>query len=176
MSMTEDRLSRMIEMQRELQTKTYGHDFTVMSTQDRVHFIKENVLAMTDELHELLAETSWKPWAKSEFLNEEKAFSELIDAWHFMMNIMLVITPDLDSDHLANLFTSMYFMKRDVNVQRQEDGYDGQSTKCPKCKRALDDVGATVVGHSDVRGSHEVLVVCVGCATDVTHIVKVTNG
>jgi hypothetical protein len=65
MSMTEDRLSRMIEMQRELQTKTYGHDFTVMSTQDRVHFIKENVLAMTDELHELLAETSWKPWAKS---------------------------------------------------------------------------------------------------------------
>lgn len=174
--MTEDRLSRMIELQRRLQTETYGHDFTSMSTQDRVNFIKENVLAMTDELHELLAETSWKPWAKSEFLNEEKAFSELIDAWHFMMNIMIAITPDISDDHLANLFTASYFQKRDVNVQRQEDGYDGQSTKCPNCKRALDDVGATVVGHSDVRGSHELLVVCVGCATDVTHIVKVMNG
>lgn len=168
--MTEDRLSRMIDLQRELQIKTYGHDFTSMSTQDRVDFIKENVLALTDELHELLAETSWKPWAKSEFLNEEKAFSELIDAWHFMMNIMIAIAPYLDADHTANLFTASYFQKREVNVQRQEDGYDGQSTKCPNCKRALDDVMAVKLIAVERKGGVGTTAICAGCDHDVTHV------
>ena len=35
--------------------------------------------------------------------------------------------------------------KRAKNAQRQLDGYDGVSTKCPKCGRALDDAGAIQV-------------------------------
>jgi dUTPase-like protein len=165
-----DRLARMIAAQKRLQETTFETRFKDMDVQERVDYISMNVLALTDELHELLAETSWKPWAKSEFINETKAHGELVDAWHFMMNIMIAIYPWLSAGDIAESLTLAYEKKREVNVQRQEDGYDGQSTKCPKCKRALDDVGATVVGHSDVRGSQEVLVVCVGCATDVTEI------
>lgn len=158
-----DRLARMIRMQCVLQEQTYGYDFAEMSVQQRVDFIKENVLALTDELHELLAETSWKPWAKSEFLNEEKAFSELIDAWHFMMNIMLAVMPNAEASDIAEHLANAYFTKREINVKRQEVGYDGQSTKCPNCKRALDDINAMVSAGDDTMA-------CAFCTTDVTEI------
>lgn len=160
-----DRLARMIRMQYVLQTETFGIELDEMNVQERVDYIKENVLAMTDELHELLAETSWKPWAKSVFLNEEKAFSELVDVWHFMMNIMLAITPNVEASQLAEELTKSYFKKREVNVQRQEDGYDGVSTKCPECNRALDDTEAVTMA-----GGPRVKFICVGCGTDVTEI------
>ena len=169
-----DRLARMIRMQRELQTKTFNFDFESMSTQERVNYIKENVLALTDELHELLAETSWKPWAKSEFLNEDKAFSELVDAWHFMMNIMLAISTAVDDGDLADMLTEAYFKKRMINVQRQEDGYDGRSTKCPTCKRALDDPSAvTVKGEPD--GWMHAYCVCGADVTDIFITLGATN-
>lgn len=160
-----DRLARMIRMQRELQEQTFGFDFASMTTRERVDCIKENVLALTDELHELLAETSWKPWAKSEFLNEDKAFSELIDAWHFMMNIMIAILPDLDPEDIADHLTESYFTKREVNVKRQEDGYDGVSTKCPSCGRALDDINAVISLKPDDSEWG-----CAGCGGLVTHV------
>lgn len=156
-----DRLVNMIAMQRGLQVHTFGFELDEMNEQERVDYIKENVLAMTDELHELLAETSWKPWAKSVFLNEDKAMSELVDAWHFMMNIMIAIKPGHDPQILADEFTASYVKKREVNVKRQEDGYDGQSTKCPNCKRALDDINAMVSAGDGVM-------VCSFCITDVT--------
>lgn len=167
-----DRLARMIRMQRELQVKTFGFDFESMTTQQRVDYVKENVLALTDELHELLAETSWKPWAKSEFLNEDKAFSELVDAWHFMMNIMLAIVIGIDDGDVAEHLANAYFEKREVNVKRQEDGYDGQSTKCPECKRALDDTNSVKVRGEADGWMHAYCV----CGADVTDIyIKMTQ-
>jgi hypothetical protein len=136
-----DRLARMIAAQKDLQVRVFGNDFREMNTQERVDYIKENVLALTDELHELLAETSWKPWAKSEFLNEERAMSELVDVLHFFMNIAIGIYPWLSPSDIAEVITMGYEKKRGINVQRQEDGYDGVSTKCPECKTALDDPG-----------------------------------
>lgn len=136
-----DRLARMIGAQKLLQSTSFDTDFRDMSTQERVDYIKENVLALTDELHELLAETSWKPWAKSEFLNEERAMSELVDVLHFFMNIAIGIYPWLSPGDIAEVITMGYEKKRGINVQRQEDGYDGVSTKCFECKTALDDPG-----------------------------------
>ena len=162
-----DRLARMIRMQRKLQEETFGFELHEMNVPERVDYIKENVLALTDELHELLAETSWKPWAKSVFLNEEKAFSELVYVWHFMMNIMVAIAPDAEASELAEELASSYFKKREVNVQRQEDGYDGVSTKCPNCNRALDDIFATELSDNHTG---PLKTVCAGCKTDVTEI------
>lgn len=164
-----DRLMNMLAMQRGLQEHTFGIELHEMNEQERVDYIKENVLALTDELHELLAETSWKPWAKSVFLNEDKAFSELVDAWHFMMNIMLAIKPDHDPRILADEFIASYMKKRKVNVQRQEEGYDGVSTKCPRCNRALDDIFATQLSDNPT-GPLKTL--CAGCGADVTEIYK----
>ena len=131
--MREDQLHEWLRTQRELQEKSYGFDFGEMTTTDRIEFITWNVLALTDELHEALAETGWKPWATSRHINDDAFKSELIDAFHFMGNLFLAA--DMDGDEVMR----RYRKKRQVNADRQADGYDGVTTKCPVCKRALDD-------------------------------------
>ena len=99
-----------------------------------IDFIHWNVTATVDELHELLAEIGWKPWAKSRHINLEAARGEWIDAMHFMANLALVLGMDD-----ANDIIERYHKKHEKNAKRQEEGYDGVSTKCPICHRALDD-------------------------------------
>lgn len=98
-----------------------------------IDFMHWNVTATVDELHELLSEIGWKPWAKSRHINLEAARGEWIDALHFMMNLALVL--GLNAEEIEK----RYFAKHEKNAKRQEEGYDGVSTKCPGCKRALDD-------------------------------------
>lgn len=121
----------------------YMHDDPEISSEDEptdedrkpaIDFIHWNVTAATDELHELLGEIGWKPWAKSRHINWDAARGEWIDAMHFMANLALIL--GLDD---ANEIIERYLGKHKKNEQRQEDGYDGVSTKCPGCKRALDD-------------------------------------
>lgn len=133
--MTIDRLQLMFDMQRDLQLqmKPVGRDPSKLEGVERVQFFKDMKLAYEAELQEMLDEMSWKPWARGEFFNEAAVHGELIDQWHFFMNLCLAarLSPD-------QLF-EMYMAKRQKNIQRQEEGYDGVSTKCPECKRALDD-------------------------------------
>jgi dimeric dUTPase (all-alpha-NTP-PPase superfamily) len=131
-------LQRMLDLQDQMQADTYGLGLADLLPGDvpgAVDQVKINVLAATDELHELLAETSWKPWAKGDFVNLTAARGEFIDAWHFMLNLANLL--GLDADEIEE----RYLAKRAKNIRRQEEGYDGVSTKCPGCKRALDDDG-----------------------------------
>lgn len=111
---------------------------------EAVAFLTWNILALQDELHELLGETGWKPWASQNHVNIDAARGEAIDAWHFLMNIFLALGMDAEMIH------DKYMAKRAKNAKRQADGYDGVSTKCPGCHRALDDDGVmcavTLVG------------------------------
>lgn len=129
----------MLDAQEALQVQAYGgHSPAGLLPDDvagAVSFIHWNVTALTDELHELLAETSWKPWAKGDYINLTAAKSELVDAFHFLMNLAIVL--GMDADELEE----KYFAKRAKNIKRQEAGYDGVKGKCPGCKRALDDDG-----------------------------------
>src|SRR5690606_23168798 len=90
-------------------------------------------IALIDELHEALAEIGWKPWATSQHFNQAAVKGELVDAFHFFMNLCMVakVSPE---DLIQG-----YINKSAKNIQRQADGYDGVSTKCPRCNRALDD-------------------------------------
>lgn len=139
-----DRLGEMFELQGNLQRETYGvHPSDIgedslkgaMEGQfpKRVQFIKDMKLAMDDELSEFMAEIGWKPWATSRHINAEAAQGELVDAFHFFMNLCMAVemTPEI-------LFTK-YKAKRLKNIKRQQEGYDGVATKCPSCKRAFDD-------------------------------------
>lgn len=121
--------------QEALQIGSYGdntspRDFT---DEGKMDFVRTNILALTDELHEALAETGWKPWATSNHINKQAFQGEMVDALHFFLNLLIVA--DIDPDE----FLAAYQKKREKNIQRQKDGYDGVSTKCPGCKRALDD-------------------------------------
>lgn len=130
-----DRLAQMLEMQKDLQIKAYGLTPGDMSINEKISYIKDMILASTDELHEVLAEIDWKPWTQGErTINTDGVKKELVDIWHFFMNIMLAT--GMNTDELYK----MYMKKRQVNIDRQDSGYDGKSTKCSGCKRALEDV------------------------------------
>lgn len=126
-------LKKMLKAQEALQSESFGGSPATFNTVRKIQFLKDMVYALEDELHELMDEVGWKPWATSRHIHEDPARSELVDAWHFFMNIMLVleVTPEMLEEG--------YFAKRAKNAQRQVDGYDGVEGKCPKCKRALDD-------------------------------------
>lgn len=129
-----DRLDIMFEAQRQLQHKIIGCDPGELEGIDRIQFIKDMVLAIENEMQaEILPEIGWKPWATSRHVNEAACQGEMIDIFHFFMNLCMVfnVTPEM-------LFEK-YLAKREINLLRQAHGYDGVSDKCPICKRALDD-------------------------------------
>ena len=128
-----DKLEQVFEKQLELQTRITGSDPSTLSEEEKIQYIRIMVLALDDELHEALAEISWKPWASAHYINRDAYVSELIDAMHFLVNLFLVAGCD------AREVAGLYAMKSAKNHKRQNDGYDGISTKCPVCRRALDD-------------------------------------
>lgn len=134
MALITNMLERMFDAQRALQVEAYGKDpADITDPIERIQFIKDMHIALTDELHEALAETGWKPWASSNHVNEEAFKSELVDAFHFFMNLCMAVNMD------PHELYGKYMAKRQKNIQRQIDGYDGVSTKCAGCGRALDD-------------------------------------
>jgi dimeric dUTPase (all-alpha-NTP-PPase superfamily) len=144
-----DTLQHLLDAQEDLQKRVYaGSSPAELLPEDvagAVEFIHWNVTALTDELHELLGETSWKPWAEGDYINLTAAKSELIDALHFLLNLALVLNMD------AEELTEKYFAKRKKNIDRQHAGYNGRKGKCPGCRRALDDDGVDCKETSDGR-------------------------
>ena len=78
---------------------------------------KDQTLALIDELLEALRETAWKPWKKQQENNIEKVREELIDAWHFLINLSMLV--GMDSNILFNKFCE----KNRENFKRQDEGY-----------------------------------------------------
>lgn len=128
-----DRLAEIFGRQLELQKRITGKDPRDLTGAERVEYIRVMTIALEDEMHEALGEVSWKPWAKAEYFNRDAFVSELIDAMHFLVNLFLVA----GADELE--VAMLYALKSAKNHKRQDDGYDGVSTKCPICRRALDD-------------------------------------
>lgn len=122
----------MMQSQRHFQ-ESLGHNFEDMIEEDRIDFVKDMKLAIEAELQEALNEVGWKPWATSRHINREAYVGEMVDAWHFFMNLLLVmrVTPEE--------FEQKYYAKLNKNYKRQKEGYDGVTGKCVKCGRALDD-------------------------------------
>ena len=128
-----DMLAEAFDLQHELQIRSFGSDPAELQGEERIEFFKNMKLALQDELHEALQEMGWKPWATSKHFNTEAVQGELVDAFHFFMNLCIV------AEMTPNMLFDKYLAKRTKNQKRQEEGYDGVSTKCPGCKRALDD-------------------------------------
>jgi len=106
---------RQLEMQR-----AAGTDPTmIVATSERIQYLKDMVLAATDELHEVLGETGWKPWATSRHIHTTAAQEEYIDLFCFVINIGLAL--DLTPQRVAQL----HLEKHVVNLERQRNGYTG---------------------------------------------------
>lgn len=136
--MTMGTLGILLESQKALQERTFGHDFANMTTEERVAFIAWNAYALEDEIHEATDEIGWKPWATSKHINRKEFVGEMVDALQFWMNMVLAVGVTEDE------ILERYKAKREVNVKRQMGGYDGIHGKDPITKRALDEPQQTI--------------------------------
>lgn len=126
-------LQMILDNQKKLQLKSYGVDVTVLDEEQRAAYIRDMSLALTDELHEALNETGWKPWATSRHINRSSFLNEMIDVLHFWCNLVLVVNATEED------IVDAYFAKAEKNAKRQLNGYDGVQGKCKLCGRAFDD-------------------------------------
>jgi dUTPase len=127
-----------IELQLELQRDAFVDPRTLWDRpEERSAFILWNAFAACDEIHEAMQECGWKPWATSRHLNTEEFLEELVDALHFIANMVLAaaINQHEDPKVLAKILWLKYQAKVEKNLQRQLEGYDGVQGKCPACKR-----------------------------------------
>lgn len=142
-----------------LQREAYKTDPRNLSPTERAEWVRWNMLALMDELHEAMGEVGWKPWATSRHLNREAYKGELVDAFHFFINLCLVA--DISADELI----AGYFTKRERNSTRQRNGYTGLD-KCPGCKRAWDDIEASKKTYTAYRSAEGVTYCSNKCAED----------
>jgi hypothetical protein len=131
-----DKLESMWEAHRQLQAAIPPKGRTpydISDPKERQQFIMDMVYATEDELHEATDEVSWKPWASSEFFHRDAFVGELFDAWHFILNLLMVaqVTPEE--------FFQKYMEKNEINLARHAEGKYTGLEKCPECRRALDD-------------------------------------
>lgn len=122
-----------LESTRQLQEEFFGAVYP-MNGEALANYVVMNHSALVSEASELLAEFGWKAWAQPRgWVNRANALKEAVDVAHFLGNILSAIGVT-DQE-----WEDAYRKKQEVNRQRQRDGYDGLSGKCPKCKRSYDD-------------------------------------
>lgn len=129
-----------LETQLSLQREAFQLDPTQLEGEALAEYVTWNAYALSDELHELTQEIQWKPWAtgQGEIFDHYLALTEFVDMMHFMANLALAF--NFSHEDIAE----MYLNKVQVNRDRQEEGYDGRSEKCPNCHRDLKEAGVKV--------------------------------
>jgi len=111
----ESDLKFLFKLQDELQTKV--GNFPLVDDVQRQKFINMHSLALVDEVFEALRETPFKDWKKNQSYNEDKFKEELVDAWHFLINLSLA--SGMSGEELFSRFVN----KNKVNIERQDKGY-----------------------------------------------------
>lgn len=107
-------LRQMFKKQIELQERLYGPKFKITGNQEYINIM---TLALIDELMEGIRETPFKPWKKQQLFNQENYKNELVDAWHFLIN--LTLASGMNSKELFE----RYILKNKENHNRQDKGY-----------------------------------------------------
>jgi hypothetical protein len=147
---------RWLASTKQLQRDAYGDHDQPKTGDALANSVMMNSTGLTTELGEALAEVGWKPWAQPRgWVNRDAFIGELVDVGHFLGNLLVAV------DCTDEEWETRYRAKQRLNTKRQEEGYDGVSTKCHVCKRALDDVGIEQRENPRRLGVFEF--VCGGC-------------
>jgi hypothetical protein len=118
-----DHLEYMFKQQRELQERLGVYDKTKDTNIMMQHYIDRMLLAIHEEAVEIGRETLSKHdvmpfgWKHQITGTDENYRKEIIDLWHFTMNLWLVI------DGTADEFFEMYLKKNKENRVRQDNNY-----------------------------------------------------
>lgn len=120
-----------------LQREAFNNVLPSLEPENRAAEFRTQAFAAIAEIVEMSNEIGWKPWATSRHLNREAFIAEGVDVLHFIANALLLA--GCTDEELNEVYTA----KMEKNRARQLAGYDGVTTKCPQCKRALDDEAVT---------------------------------
>jgi dimeric dUTPase (all-alpha-NTP-PPase superfamily) len=87
-------------------------------------FTNQMILALVEESVEIMRETAYKNptfvpfgWKQGQTYNREAMLGEIVDLWHFMMNLCIA------HGFTAEDFYKSYCSKNGINHERQENGY-----------------------------------------------------
>lgn len=97
-----------------------ARDGAVAPGSDTARWIANYLRALQEEGRELSEEVPWKWWSK-ESLDMDAVRVEIVDMLHFW--ISLALASGLDAKEVHRL----YLLKNQVNLDRQESGYDASS-------------------------------------------------
>ncbi len=111
-----DKLDEIFDLQDSLNQRI-GVDTTNLSDEDKTKWILNYTRAMQQELAELVDSVPWKWWAKYQKFDEQNAKVEIVDLFHFLTSLALVMGMTPDDVHSA------YLKKNEVNIKRQDSGY-----------------------------------------------------
>lgn len=122
-------LATIMNKQRELQERL-GYDFSKMTEAERAEFMRNHRGYLEDEVAEALYEMpGYKTWKDYSGMSDEakeiawaKVRMELIDAFHFFINLLL------GAGFTADEVFKMYMMKNAENHRRQDAGYTSDVT------------------------------------------------
>lgn len=116
--MLKDMFSKQLSFQ-----KRFKKDMVFTDHVDMQRYISMNLLACYAELAEIQQETMWKNplvsygWKNSQKFNMKAYKEEIIDLWHFVMNLWLA------SGCTAEMFYKSYLKKVEENERRQDTDY-----------------------------------------------------
>lgn len=119
-----DKLNEIFKMQKKLQEEIFKKKYNIknfdlanLSEKDKRFWTKEMFICAVDELCELMREVGFKHWKTEQPINDCNVRNEIVDIWHFLINISIIwgISPDI--------LHSKYKQKHKINMQRQKDGY-----------------------------------------------------
>lgn len=110
-----DKLKDMFDKQEKLQNRL-GNMPTINGGLN-IDYIKDMSIAAIDEIMEALRETPWKPWKKNQLYNQEKFQDEIIDLWHFVINLSLA------SGMSEKDVYKKFVFKNNINEKRRKNNY-----------------------------------------------------
>ena len=115
--MTEkDMLRQLFEKQDEL-NRRIGVDCSALGEEEQVTWVLNYCRAMSQELAELTDSVPWKWWAKYQTFDRQNARVEVVDLFHFLISLALVLGMSAD-----DVF-QVYMEKNKLNHARQDSGY-----------------------------------------------------
>ena len=111
-----DKLEEIFQLQKKLNERI-GVNLDNLDEAQKTEWLLNYVRAMQQEMAELVDSVPWKWWAKYQEFDEQNAKVEIIDLFHFLISAAQVMGLSAEDVYAA------YVKKNEVNLQRQESGY-----------------------------------------------------
>lgn len=111
-----DKLEEIFRLQQELNERI-GVKTEALDDTAKAQWTLNYVLAMRQELSELVDSVPWKWWAKYQKFDEQNAKVEIVDLFHFLVSLAQVYGMS------PNDIYDAYLKKNQINHKRQDTGY-----------------------------------------------------